>query len=185
MTLRTRVRSRSSRRHPPDPAFHDRVHAGRLHVAEHGADASAGQDRVERGGEVRSAIADHELDAACLVAEVHAEVAGLLGGPRPSGMRRDAEDADAPGRALLSRPVRMRRPSAGPPDAGPARWKGEGDHEVESSSGRGQQRHLEGQRAADPRARPGRTPQRRRPRRPGRRRAGGDAPAPRPCSLWG
>src|SRR5450755_4990412 len=30
-----RVRSRSSRRHPPDPAFGDRVHAGRPHVAQH------------------------------------------------------------------------------------------------------------------------------------------------------
>src|ERR1035441_8240003 len=45
----------------PDPAFGDPVHAGRPHVAQHGPDPGAGQDRVERGGEVRSPVADHEL----------------------------------------------------------------------------------------------------------------------------
>jgi hypothetical protein len=30
-------------------------------------------------GEVRSAVADHELDPMCLFAEVHDQVAGLLG----------------------------------------------------------------------------------------------------------
>ena len=35
-----------------------------------------------------------------LVAEVHEQVAGLLGGPFPGGMQGDAEDADAPGRVL-------------------------------------------------------------------------------------
>ncbi|HEX3307570.1 MAG TPA: hypothetical protein VHS32_15095, partial [Streptosporangiaceae bacterium] len=44
----------------PDPAFGDRVHAGRPDVAEHGPDAGIGGDRVECGGEVRSAVADHE-----------------------------------------------------------------------------------------------------------------------------
>ena len=34
----------------PDPAFGDRVHAGRPHVAEHGPDAGVGEDRVEGGG---------------------------------------------------------------------------------------------------------------------------------------
>jgi hypothetical protein len=32
-----------------------------------------------------------------LLAEVHDQVAGLLGGPFPSGMRSDSEDADTPG----------------------------------------------------------------------------------------
>ena len=36
----------------PDPAFGDRVHAGRLDVAEHRPDISVGEDGVERGGEV-------------------------------------------------------------------------------------------------------------------------------------
>jgi hypothetical protein len=36
----------------------------------------------------------------CLVAEVHDQVAGLLGGPFPGGMQGDPEDADAPGGVL-------------------------------------------------------------------------------------
>ena len=84
----------------PDPAFGDRVHAGRPHVAQHGPDPGANQDRVERGGEVRSAVADHELDPMCLFAEVHDQVAGLLGGLRSGWMQGDAEDADAPGGVL-------------------------------------------------------------------------------------
>jgi len=35
-----------------------------------------------------------------LFAEVHEEVAGLLGGPLPGGMQGDPEDADAPGPVL-------------------------------------------------------------------------------------
>ena len=36
----------------------------------------------------------------CLLAEVHEQVAGLLGGPLSRGMRRDAKNADAPGRVF-------------------------------------------------------------------------------------
>jgi ferredoxin len=63
----------------PDPALGDRVHAGRPHVAQHGPDPGVHQDRVEDIGEVRSAVADHELSPVCLSAEVHEQVAGLLG----------------------------------------------------------------------------------------------------------
>ncbi len=83
-----------------DPAFGNRVHAGRPHVAQHGPDPGIGEDRVECGGEVRATVADHELDPVRLIAEVHEEVAGLLGGPFPGGMQRDAEDADPPDRVL-------------------------------------------------------------------------------------
>ncbi len=83
-----------------DPAFGDRVHAGRADVAEHGLDAGVGEDRVEWVSEVWCAVADHELDLIRLLAEVHMEVAGLLGCPLPGGMGGDAEDADAPGRVL-------------------------------------------------------------------------------------
>src|ERR1035441_9063958 len=76
----------------PDPAFGDRVHAGRPRVAQHGPDPCVGEDRIESGGEVRSPVAGHELYPVCLFAEVHEQVAGLLRG--------DAEDADAPGRVL-------------------------------------------------------------------------------------
>jgi hypothetical protein len=84
----------------PDPAFGDRVHARRPDVAEHGPDAGIGQHRVERGGEVRAAAADHELDPVRLFAEVHEKVAGLLCGPLAGGMLSDAEDADAPAGVL-------------------------------------------------------------------------------------
>ena len=83
-----------------DPAFGDRVHAGRPDVAEHGPDPGAGEDRVECGGEVRAAVADHEPDPIRVVAEVHDQVTGLLSGPRAGWMRGDVEDADAPGRVL-------------------------------------------------------------------------------------
>ena len=39
------------------------------------------------------------IRSACL-AEVHQQVAGLLGGPFPGRVQGDAEDADAPGRVL-------------------------------------------------------------------------------------
>jgi hypothetical protein len=39
---------------------------------------------------------DHELDPVGLFAEVHDQVAGLLGDSRPGGMRRDSENAAAP-----------------------------------------------------------------------------------------
>src|SRR5450631_122938 len=83
-----------------DPAFGDRVHPGRLDVAEHGPDPGVGEDGVERGGEVRAAVADHELDPVRLLAEVHEEVAGLLGGPFPGWVQGESEDADAAGRVL-------------------------------------------------------------------------------------
>src|ERR1022692_4174761 len=65
----------------PDPAFGDRVHPGRPDVAERGPDAGVGQDCVERGGEIRATVADHELDPVRLFSEVHEKVAGLLRGP--------------------------------------------------------------------------------------------------------
>jgi hypothetical protein len=67
---------------------------------EHGPDAGVGEDRVERGREIRAAVADHEADSMRLVAEAHQEVAGLLGCPRSGWMLRDSEDADAPGGVL-------------------------------------------------------------------------------------
>jgi len=47
------------------------VHAGRLDVAEHGPDASVGWNGVERGGEVRAAVADQEPGPVGLAAEIH------------------------------------------------------------------------------------------------------------------
>jgi hypothetical protein len=41
----------------PGPASGDRVHAGCPYAARHGPDPGIGEDRVERGGEVRAAVA--------------------------------------------------------------------------------------------------------------------------------
>jgi hypothetical protein len=60
----------------------------------HGLDAGAGQDCVEGVGELPSAVADQEPEVRGAVAEVHREVADLLGGPRPVRVRGDPEDVD-------------------------------------------------------------------------------------------
>jgi len=83
-----------------DPALDDGVHAGRPDVAEQDPDPGIGEDRVERGGEVRSTVADHEFDPVSLSAEVYQEVASLLGGPFPGRMQGHSEDANAPGGVL-------------------------------------------------------------------------------------
>jgi hypothetical protein len=67
------------------------------------ADPGTGEDRVERGREVRATVADHELDPVCLLAEVHHQVASLMGGPFSGWVQRDSEDADAPGGVLYHR----------------------------------------------------------------------------------
>jgi hypothetical protein len=83
----------------PDPAFGDRVHPGvrtlqsTVRIPEPVRMASNAAVKFEP-------IADHELDPICLVAEVHDQVACLLGGPFPGQVQGDAEEADAPGRVL-------------------------------------------------------------------------------------
>ena len=55
-------------------------------------DARIRQHRVERGRELSGPIADEEPEPRDVFAEVHDEVAGLLGGPGPVGMRGHAQD---------------------------------------------------------------------------------------------
>lgn len=57
-------------------------------------DASGGEDRVKRGGELRIAIPDQE--PAGSLADVDQQVPGLLSYPLPHRMRRDAEHMDPP-----------------------------------------------------------------------------------------
>jgi hypothetical protein len=59
-------------------AFADRVHARRLDSAAQDPGAGCVEDGVERGGEVRSAVADQELDVLEPLVEGEGEVAGLL-----------------------------------------------------------------------------------------------------------
>jgi hypothetical protein len=55
-------------------------------------DARIGQYGVERGRELSGPIADEEPEPCDVFAEVHDEVAGLLGGPGAVGMRGHAQD---------------------------------------------------------------------------------------------
>ena len=55
-------------------------------------DPCIGQHRVERGRELSGPVADEEPKPGGVVAEVHHEVAGLLGRPGPVGMRGHAEN---------------------------------------------------------------------------------------------
>ena len=43
------------------------------------------------------AIPDQESEQGGALAEIHEKVTGLLGGPRPGGVGRDAQDVHAPG----------------------------------------------------------------------------------------
>ena len=95
----TSVRSRSSRRHPPIQRSAMAFMRG-VRTLQSTVRMPASADRVERGGVVRAAVPDHELDPVRLLAEVHDQVAGLLGSPVPGWMQGDSEDADAPGGVL-------------------------------------------------------------------------------------
>jgi hypothetical protein len=81
-----------------DPALGDRVGPRRPDWGADDADAGAGEDRVEDGGELAVPVADQEAELLGAVAEVHQQVAGLLGDPGRGGMGGD------PGQALPSVP---------------------------------------------------------------------------------
>jgi hypothetical protein len=55
-------------------------------------DARVCQHGVERGAELTGSVTDEEPEAVCLIAEVHQEVAGLLGGPGPIWMTGHVQD---------------------------------------------------------------------------------------------
>jgi hypothetical protein len=59
-------------------------------------DASVRHDRVERLRELTGPIADEEPKPRNLLAEIHHEVAGLLGGPRPIGMPGHTQHVQVP-----------------------------------------------------------------------------------------
>jgi len=64
-----------------DPAFHDRVRAGRSDRAAQDPDPGTGQDLVEGSGELGVAVAEQELDRLDVFVEVHEEVPGHLRDP--------------------------------------------------------------------------------------------------------
>src|SRR5688572_3849910 len=73
------VRSRAARRNP------------------HSLNTGAGEDSVERCRELASPIANKEPETVRSIVEVDEQVAGLLCGPWPVGMRCGTEDVDVAG----------------------------------------------------------------------------------------
>jgi hypothetical protein len=64
-----------------DEAFGEAVRSRASGRDLHRVDPSAGQDGIEGGGELASAVSDEEPEGGGAVVEVHQQVAGLLGGP--------------------------------------------------------------------------------------------------------
>ena len=83
-----------------DEALAGRVHARRLDGGAQDPGASGLEDGVEGCGEVRSAVADQELDVLEPLAEGEGEVVGLLGRPFAGGVGSDASQMHAAGAVL-------------------------------------------------------------------------------------
>jgi hypothetical protein len=83
-----------------DPALGDRVRSRCSNRGADDADFGAGEHGVEGGGELGISVADQETELGGVVAEVHEQVAGLLGHRGAGGMGGDPGDADAAGAVL-------------------------------------------------------------------------------------
>jgi hypothetical protein len=64
-----------------DSAFGERVCSWCTYRGADGVDVRAGEGRVERGGELCIPVTDQEPEPADVLAQVHEQVAGLLGHP--------------------------------------------------------------------------------------------------------
>jgi hypothetical protein len=58
-------------------------------------DIGANEDGVERGGELAVPVADQEPELVGAIAEIHQQVAGLLGNPSAAGMGSDSGEVYA------------------------------------------------------------------------------------------
>ena len=83
-----------------DETLADRIHALRLDGGAQDPGAGGLEDGVERGGEVRAAVADQEPDVLEPLAEGECEVAGLLHGPLGGGAGGDAAKMHPAGAVL-------------------------------------------------------------------------------------
>src|SRR6188472_2187762 len=72
-----------------NPALRDGVRARRLDWDADDGDGGAGEHGVEGGGELGISVADQEPELLGAVAEVHEQVAGLLGDPGAGGVGGD------------------------------------------------------------------------------------------------
>ena len=78
-----------------DESFRDRVRAGCSYRGADDADVSAGEDGVERRGELAVSVADQEPEPVGAVAELHEQVAGLLDDPVSGGVGGDSGEVHA------------------------------------------------------------------------------------------
>jgi hypothetical protein len=83
-----------------DPALGDGVRAWCPNWGADDGDVGAGEHGVESGGELGISVADQEPELLGAVAEVHQQVAGLLGDPGAGGMGRDPAEVH-PAAAVL------------------------------------------------------------------------------------
>ena len=81
--MTTKTLSSSSRRRVCDQAFADCVGSGRSGWTGQDSDAIRGEDRIEGPTKFGVAVPQHKLDGGDPVGEVHQQIAGGLGGPRP------------------------------------------------------------------------------------------------------
>jgi len=75
-----------------DEPFRDRVRPGRPGRGADDADVGTGEDGVKGRGELAVSVADQEPEPVGPVAEIHQQVAGLLGDPGAGGVSRDPGD---------------------------------------------------------------------------------------------
>ena len=78
-----------------DEAFRDRIRPRCSYRGADDADIGASEDGVERGGELAVPVADQEPELVGAVAEVHEQVAGLLGDPGLGGVGGDPGEVHA------------------------------------------------------------------------------------------
>ena len=83
-----------------DPPLRDRVRSGRADRGAHDLDAFGAEHGIEHGGELAVSVPDQVLEPAGPIAEIHDEVPGALGHPRPVRVGGDPEQPGPPGGEL-------------------------------------------------------------------------------------
>jgi hypothetical protein len=78
-----------------DEALRDRVRPRCPDRSANDADVGAAEHSVERGGELAVPVADQEPESVRAVAELHEQVASLLGDPGPGGVGGDPGEVHA------------------------------------------------------------------------------------------
>ena len=78
-----------------DEAFGDRVRVGCSYRGADDADVGAGEHSIERAGELAVPVTDQEPEPVGAIAEIHQQVAGLLGHPGPGRVSGDPGEVHA------------------------------------------------------------------------------------------